>query len=116
MHPGRCAAIRIAGREVGVVGELHPRWRQKWELPHTPLLFELDLALTFILFGFFVERSKLFGDGCSLFFQRPAQDFGCFRFAEDIIPTAENPKTGRLIAMALVKTVRQLRSTLVVGA
>ncbi|MCD6079300.1 MAG: pheT [Ramlibacter sp.] len=43
MHPGRCAAIRIDGREVGVVGELHPRWRQQWELPHTPLLFELDL-------------------------------------------------------------------------
>ncbi len=43
LHPGRCAAIRIDGREVGVVGELHPRWRQQWELPHTPLLFELDL-------------------------------------------------------------------------
>ncbi|WP_332824935.1 phenylalanine--tRNA ligase subunit beta [Ramlibacter sp.] len=43
MHPGRCAAIRIDGREVGFVGELHPRWRQQWELPHTPLLFELDL-------------------------------------------------------------------------
>lgn len=43
MHPGRCAAVRIGGREVGVVGELHPRWRQQWELPHTPLLFELDL-------------------------------------------------------------------------
>jgi phenylalanyl-tRNA synthetase beta chain len=43
MHPGRCAAIRVDGREVGFVGELHPRWRQQWELPHTPLLFELDL-------------------------------------------------------------------------
>ncbi|MEJ5988594.1 phenylalanine--tRNA ligase subunit beta [Ramlibacter sp. PS3R-8] len=43
MHPGRCAAIRVGGREVGVVGELHPRWRQQWDLPHTPLLFELDL-------------------------------------------------------------------------
>jgi phenylalanyl-tRNA synthetase beta chain len=43
MHPGRCAAIRIGGREAGFVGELHPRWRQQWELPHTPLLFELDL-------------------------------------------------------------------------
>jgi phenylalanyl-tRNA synthetase beta chain len=43
MHPGRCAAIRIDGREVGVIGELHPRWRQQWDLPHTPLLFELDL-------------------------------------------------------------------------
>jgi phenylalanyl-tRNA synthetase beta chain len=43
MHPGRCAAIRVGGREVGFVGELHPRWRQQWELPQTPLLFELDL-------------------------------------------------------------------------
>jgi phenylalanyl-tRNA synthetase beta chain len=43
MHPGRCAAVRVDGREVGFVGELHPRWRQQWELPHTPLLFELDL-------------------------------------------------------------------------
>jgi phenylalanyl-tRNA synthetase beta chain len=43
MHPGRCASVRVEGREVGFVGELHPRWRQKWELPHTPLLFELDL-------------------------------------------------------------------------
>jgi phenylalanyl-tRNA synthetase beta chain len=43
MHPGRCASIRVDGREVGFVGELHPRWRQQWELPHTPLLFELDL-------------------------------------------------------------------------
>lgn len=43
MHPGRCAVIRIDGRDVGFVGELHPRWRQQWELPHTPLLFELDL-------------------------------------------------------------------------
>jgi aspartate dehydrogenase len=41
--------------------------------------------------------------------------FGSFRFAEDVIPSAENPKTGRLVAMAMVKTVRQLRSTLVVG-
>jgi phenylalanyl-tRNA synthetase beta chain len=43
MHPGRCAAIRIEGSEVGFVGELHPRWRQQWELPHTPVLFEVDL-------------------------------------------------------------------------
>jgi phenylalanyl-tRNA synthetase beta chain len=43
MHPGRCASIRVDGQEVGVLGELHPRWRQQWELPHTPLLFEIDL-------------------------------------------------------------------------
>jgi phenylalanyl-tRNA synthetase beta chain len=43
MHPGRCACIRIDGRDVGFVGELHPKWRQQWELPLTPLLFEIDL-------------------------------------------------------------------------
>lgn len=42
-HPGRCARVRVAGRSVGVLGELHPRWRQQWELPRAPLLFELEL-------------------------------------------------------------------------
>jgi phenylalanyl-tRNA synthetase beta chain len=43
LHPGRCAAVWIDGREIGVVGELHPRWRQGWELAQAPVLFELDL-------------------------------------------------------------------------
>ena len=43
MHPGRCAAVHVAGRAIGFVGELHPRWRQAYELPHAPMLFELDL-------------------------------------------------------------------------
>ena len=43
MHPGRCAAVWLDGREAGFVGELHPRWRQAWELNHAPVLFELDL-------------------------------------------------------------------------
>jgi phenylalanyl-tRNA synthetase beta chain len=43
MHPGRCARIELAGRPIGHVGELHPRWRQGYELPSAPLLFELDL-------------------------------------------------------------------------
>ncbi len=42
--------------------------------------------------------------------------FGRFRFMEDVAVSAENRKTGRIVAMALVKTVRQLASTLVVGA
>ncbi len=43
MHPGRCARVELAGRTIGHVGELHPRWRQGYELPSAPLLFELDL-------------------------------------------------------------------------
>jgi len=43
LHPGRCASVWLDGREIGMVGELHPRWRQGWELPGAPVLFELDL-------------------------------------------------------------------------
>ncbi len=43
MHPGRCARVELDGRCIGHVGELHPRWRQAYELPTAPVLFELDL-------------------------------------------------------------------------
>ena len=43
LHPGRCARVELDGRAIGHVGELHPQWRQAYELPHAPLLFELDL-------------------------------------------------------------------------
>ena len=42
LHPGRNAAIEIGGVRVGVVGELHPRWRQTYELPGTVVVFEID--------------------------------------------------------------------------
>jgi phenylalanyl-tRNA synthetase beta chain len=44
MHPGRCAKVLVNGQEIGVIGELHPRWKQGYELPQAPVLFELDLA------------------------------------------------------------------------
>jgi phenylalanyl-tRNA synthetase beta chain len=43
-HPGRCARVEIDGHVCGFIGELHPRWRQAYELPAAPVLFELDLA------------------------------------------------------------------------
>jgi len=43
LHPGRSARIELDGRPIGWVGELHPRWRQGYELPQAPMLFELDL-------------------------------------------------------------------------
>ncbi len=42
MHPGRCARVLVGGVPVGFVGELHPRWRQRWEFAAAPLMFELD--------------------------------------------------------------------------
>ena len=43
MHPGRCAAVLVEGLQIGWIGELHPKWRQAYELPQAPLMFELDL-------------------------------------------------------------------------
>jgi len=43
MHPGRCARVRLGERVIGHVGELHPRWRQAWDLPQAPVMFELEL-------------------------------------------------------------------------
>ena len=42
--------------------------------------------------------------------------FGRFRFVEDVLPSDENRKTGRIVAMALTKTLRQLSSPIVIGA
>ena len=43
MHPGRCASVTVHGHAIGFVGELHPKWRQGYELAQAPLLFELQL-------------------------------------------------------------------------
>jgi phenylalanyl-tRNA synthetase beta chain len=43
MHPGRCARVLVDGIPIGHVGELHPRWRQAWDLSHAPMMFELEL-------------------------------------------------------------------------
>jgi phenylalanyl-tRNA synthetase beta chain len=47
LHPGRCAQVWLGERSIGHVGELHPRWRQAYEVPlfhgQAPVLFELDL-------------------------------------------------------------------------
>lgn len=42
LHPGRSARIELDGHAVGWIGELHPKWRQGYDLPQAPVLFELD--------------------------------------------------------------------------
>lgn len=44
MHPGRAANIVSDGKVIGFVGELHPKWLQKYDLPQVPLVFEIDMA------------------------------------------------------------------------
>ena len=42
LHPGRSAAIELDGQRIGFVGEVHPRWRQSYEIPGNAIVFELD--------------------------------------------------------------------------
>ncbi len=46
LHPGRSARVLIDGAagfgHAGWLGELHPRWQQKYELPQPAVLFELE--------------------------------------------------------------------------
>jgi phenylalanyl-tRNA synthetase beta chain len=59
LHPGRCAELRLDGAAVGVIGELHPRWVQKYQLGTAPVLFEIELpALLATPFPAYVEVSR----------------------------------------------------------
>jgi phenylalanyl-tRNA synthetase beta chain len=43
MHPGRTAGVWLFGQKIGFFGELHPKWRQAYDLSIAPIMFELDL-------------------------------------------------------------------------
>ncbi|TBR44753.1 phenylalanine--tRNA ligase subunit beta [Marinomonas agarivorans] len=43
LHPGRSATVSISGKEVGVLGELHPQLAKKLGCNQTVYLFDLDL-------------------------------------------------------------------------
>ncbi|MDX9884945.1 phenylalanine--tRNA ligase subunit beta [Thauera sp.] len=47
LHPGRAAAVKLDGHSIGVIGELHPVWVQRYDLGTAPVVFEvaLDAAL-----------------------------------------------------------------------
>lgn len=42
LHPGRSAQVMLGGKAIGFIGELHPRWQQKYDLPFAPVVFEID--------------------------------------------------------------------------
>lgn len=44
LHPGRSARVMLNHQPVGVLGELHPRWVEKYSLGQAPVVFELELA------------------------------------------------------------------------
>jgi len=46
LHPGKSASIVIGDMTAGWIGELHPRWQRKYDLPLPPILFEFDFEVT----------------------------------------------------------------------
>jgi phenylalanyl-tRNA synthetase beta chain len=42
LHPRRAARVLIDGTTVGWIGELHPKWQRKYELPGPVVVMELD--------------------------------------------------------------------------
>jgi phenylalanyl-tRNA synthetase beta chain len=44
MHPGRSATVSVAGEMAGLVGELHPRAAEEFDLPGRVVLLELDVT------------------------------------------------------------------------
>lgn len=41
-HPGRSARVLVDGNPVGWIGEVHPRWLQKYDLTQPPVAFEIE--------------------------------------------------------------------------
>ena len=44
LHPGRSCSVSLGDDLIGWLGELHPRWQQKYDLPRAPVVFELYAA------------------------------------------------------------------------
>ena len=43
LHPGRAASVKLDGHIIGVIGELHPVWVQRYDLGTAPVVFEVAL-------------------------------------------------------------------------
>ena len=43
LHPGQSARVLLAGKAIGWIGALHPKWVQQYALPLTPMLCEIDV-------------------------------------------------------------------------
>lgn len=43
LHPCRSAGVYLDGKRIGLIGELHPRLQQAYDLPLCPVVFEIDV-------------------------------------------------------------------------
>jgi phenylalanyl-tRNA synthetase beta chain len=43
-HPGRSAQVLLEGQSIGWIGEIHPQWQQRYDLPLATVWFEVDVS------------------------------------------------------------------------
>jgi phenylalanyl-tRNA synthetase beta chain len=43
-HPGRSAQVLLDGQPIGWIGEIHPQWQQRYDLPLAAVWFEVEVA------------------------------------------------------------------------
>jgi phenylalanyl-tRNA synthetase beta chain len=59
LHPGRTSVLKYEGKIAGWLGELHPVLAKKYDLPHAPIVLEIDLdVLETLALPRFSEPSK----------------------------------------------------------
>lgn len=88
-HPGRAACLKLAEREIGVLGEVHPLVRAAFDLPEQPVcLLELDLEALLAA----VDEARRF---------RPLSRMPVLKLDLAVVVSAETP------ADALAATIRE---------
>jgi phenylalanyl-tRNA synthetase beta chain len=59
LHPGRSARIQYAGEVIGWLGELHPKWQQRYDMSQAGVWFEVEFdALSRMSVPRFTEIAK----------------------------------------------------------
>ena len=43
-HPGKSGRVKVGDQDIGWIGELHPKWQQKYDLPTPPVVLEVDYS------------------------------------------------------------------------
>ncbi|MFD4120823.1 phenylalanine--tRNA ligase subunit beta [Alcaligenes faecalis] len=43
LHPGRSASVKLDGKTIGWIGEIHPQWLSEFGLNQAPVVFEVDV-------------------------------------------------------------------------
>jgi phenylalanyl-tRNA synthetase beta chain len=59
LHPGRGAKVIVSGKEVGIVGELHPDIADELHLPGRVGVFEVDLSAIYDLAPELITASEI---------------------------------------------------------